>query len=241
MAPTPFIPAPASEGNQVRLLPSGKETFEAVLADIEGARERVWLETYIFKPDEVGLQLIQALVDAARRGCDVILLVDRFGAHALRDRHVQPLREAGGHAIWFNPLLALKPHSAKVTLFGAHRDHRKILVVDDHVAYTGGRNVGLEWVGGGPDSFYDVMVRIQGPAAPDFAGIFLETLDDTCDLERSLFAPAPASGDVPVRVLQLDLREREGQLDHALIYLIDDARHRLLQCNPYLTPQGPIL
>jgi cardiolipin synthase len=187
-----------------------------VLADIDGARTRVWLETYIFKPDAVGLQLIEALVAAARRGCDVVLLVDRFGAHALRDKHVQPLREAGGHAIWFNPLLALKPNSAKVSLFGAHRDHRKILVVDDAVAYTGGRNVGLEWVGAGPDSFYDVMVRIEGPAARDFASVFLETLHDTCDLDRSLFTAAPAAGDVPVRVLQLDLRERVGQLDHAL-------------------------
>jgi cardiolipin synthase len=101
--------------------------------------------------------------------------------------------------------------------------------------------VGLEYVGQGPDKFYDVMVRIQGPAAHDFARVFLETLDDTYDLARSLFPPAPPVGDVPVRVLQLDLRERVGQLDHSLVDLINGARERLMLSTPYLMPPGPIL
>jgi cardiolipin synthase len=237
----PFKAYPVTTGNSFRLLPSGRQTFEAVLADIEQARTRVWLETYIFVPDEVGQRVLDALVAAAERGCDVILLVDRFGAHSLRDKHVEPLRKAGGHAIWFNPLLALKPHSAKVSLFGAHRDHRKILVVDDRISYTGGRNVALEYVGAGPDSFYDVMVRIEGPATRDFASIFLETLFDTCDIKRDIFPAAPGEGDVDIRVLQLDLREHVGQLDHAIVDLIQGARDRLLLCTPYLIPPKPIL
>ena len=139
-----------THGNRLRLLPSGDETFRALLADIDAARTRVWLETYIFVPDAAGQQVLDALVRAARRGCDVILMVDRFGAHKLRDRHVQPLRDAGGHAFWFNPLFGLGREAKKVTPFGFHRDHRKILVVDDAVAYTGGRNVSMEWVGSGP-------------------------------------------------------------------------------------------
>jgi len=201
----------------------------------------VWLETYIFVPDEIGLEILQALVDAATRGCDVVLLVDRFGAHKLRDKHVKPLRTAGGVAIWFNPLLALKPNSAKVSVFGAHRDHRKILVVDDDIAYTGGRNVGLEYVGAGPDSFYDVMVRVEGPAARDFAAVFLETLTDTCDVDRQLFDAGAPAGEVSVRVLQLDLRERVGELDHALADLVAGAQERLLLSTPYLMPPAPLL
>jgi cardiolipin synthase len=230
-----------SAGNRLTLLPRGEQTLEAVVKDIDGAKTRVWLETYIFVPDAAGCRVLDALVRAARRGCDVILMVDRFGAYKLRDRHVRPLREAGGQAFWFNPLLALNRNSVKVTALGAHRDHRKILVVDDAVAYTGGRNVSMEWVGTGPGKFFDVMVRIEGPAARDFAVVFLDTLEDTTTLRRELWEPPPGTGDAPVEVLQLDLREKVGQLDQCICALVKETRERLLFCTPYLIPPRPIL
>ena len=82
---------------------------------------------------------------------------------------------------------------------------------------------------------------IQGPAARDFAAVFLETLRDTCKVDRPLFAAAEPAGDVPVRVLQLDLRERVGELDFALADLAAGAQERLLMSTPYLMPPAPIL
>lgn len=230
-----------STGNRVRLLPGSDEAFEALLADINGAQRRVWAELYIFIPDAAGLKVLEALERAARRGCDVVLLIDRFGAKALKDRHVEGLRRAGGVAYWFNPLFAFKPNSAKVTPFGMHRDHRKIVVVDEAVALAGGRNVGADWGGPGHAAFFDISVRIEGPAARDFAEVFLETLNDTTDVERELFEAAPGEGDARVRVLQLDLREKEGALDHAICELVADAREQILFCTPYFIPPAPIL
>jgi len=252
-----------SDGNALRLLPGGDETFAALLADIERATVRVWLECYIFVPDGAGRKFLVALRDAAARGCDVILLVDRFGSHALRERDVEPLCNAGGHAYWFNPFFGLRENAKKVTPFGIHRDHRKIMVIDDDVAYFGGRNVSMAWAGGGSgggglvgsgggsgivgssgakegEEFYDVMVRAEGPAARDFAAVFLETLDDTTDLRRDLFPAARGSGDARVEVLQLDLREKEGELDHAICDLIANASGTLLFCTPYFIPPRPI-
>jgi cardiolipin synthase A/B len=237
------MPHPLIPGNRVTLLPDGDETFEALLAAIGEATERVWIETYIFIPDQSGRRVLRALEDAARRGCDVLLLVDRFGAHALRDCDVAPLRAAGGYAAWFNPLLALRPHGRKVTPFGVQRDHRKIGVIDDDTAFIGGRNVSMEYDGlGDPDEeFHDVMVRIEGPAVRDLAAVFLQTLSVATPLRRALFPPAAPRGTAAVRALQLDLYEREGELDHALVALLQGAREEILFCTPYLIPPDHIL
>lgn len=232
------VPIPyATDGNRVELFTDGDEAHASIMAAIEAARHRVWVEVYIFEPDLTGMEVLGALERAARRGCDVILLIDRFGAKHLRDRHVEGLREAGGFAFWFNPLLALKPHSKKVTLFGVHRDHRKIVVVDDGIGYTGGQNVSLQWSGPGPVEFIDTMLRLEGPAVRGLAAVFLETLGDTAALWRELPDPAPAlEGGVRTAVHSLDLREKEGDLDRALVRLIQAARREVLFCTPYFIP-----
>src|SRR5690554_5803784 len=231
--PIPYVTA----GNRVRLFTNGDAAHQAIMADIDRARHRVWVEVYIFEPDHTGLETLDALTRAARRGCDVILLIDRFGAKRLRDRHVKALRAAGGAAFWFNPLLSLKPNSKKVTPFGVHRDHRKIVVVDDGIGYTGGQNVSLKWSGPGPNEFFDTMLRVEGPAVRGLGAVFLETLGDTATLWRELPHPAPAFEDgVRVAVHTLDLREEAGDLDHALVDLIDTAQREVLFCTPYFIP-----
>ena len=228
-------------GNRVTLFPDGAESLEEEIDKIAEARQRVWMETYIFEPDAAGLRVLGALRDAASRGVDVILVVDRFGSWRLRDRHVRPLREAGGVAAWFNPFFGLGPHGQKVTPAGLHRDHRKIFIVDDHTAFVGGRNISMDYGHGGDMTFYDVMVEIEGPVVRDLAEIFLETLEDTSEHRRPLFDAIEPAGDTPVRAMQLDLREEVGELDNALTTLVASARHELLFCTPYLIPPRPLL
>jgi cardiolipin synthase A/B len=235
------MPHPFTPGNRVTLLTDGTRTFELALDAIAGAKTRVWLEAYIFEPDEAGKRMLKELTDAASRGVDVILLVDRFGSYKLRDRHVRPLRAAGGVAAWFNPLFGVSSHGRKVSALGVHRDHRKILIVDDGPAFTGGRNVSMDYGGTGDDVFYDVMVAIEGPAVRELGLIFLETLDDTSDHTRELFAAPPPAGDTEVRALQLDLRERVGELDHAVVAMVAAAQGRVLFCTPYFIPPAPLL
>jgi cardiolipin synthase A/B len=238
-----LMPSPYVQGNLLTLFPDGDDTFLAMLAAVAAARERVWLETYTFEPDEAGLHILAALEGAARRGCDVILIVDRFGSMGLRDRHFRALRDAGGHAVWFNPLVGHRIRGRKVSLGGGHRDHRKIFVIDDDVAFCGGKNVSLDYtpIGLEDDAFFDVMVRVEGPLVRDLAAALLETLGDASDLARELFAAAPPAGDVPARALTLDRREKDFALDQALLDLVENVERELLFCTPYFLPPRPLL
>ncbi len=235
------MPRPYVAGNEVTLLADGTKTFERALAAIDDARERVWLETFIFEPDAAGMRVLLHLTRAARRGLDVILIVDRMGSRQLRDKHLREFREAGGHAVWFNTLLGVRKTGRKVTPLGMHRDHRKIFLVDDHTAFVGGRNVSMDYGGRGDDVFYDVMIEIRGPAVREVADVFLETLGDAAHLRRELFPPAEKLGEVDVRVLQLDLREEVSDLDRALLDLIQNAKHELRFCTPYLLPSPSVI
>ncbi|MBI3269918.1 MAG: PLDc N-terminal domain-containing protein, partial [Planctomycetes bacterium] len=128
--------APATLGNRADLLLDGKATFAALAEAIEAARDHVHLEYYIFRPDGVGRSLLERLERKARAGVEVRLLVDGVGSWSLAEADLEPLRKAGGRTAAFapvNPLL--RRWSLNL------RNHRKIVVVDGQVGFTGGVNV----------------------------------------------------------------------------------------------------
>lgn len=227
----------ASEGNRVRLLTEGDEALELFGEAVERARERVWLETYIFEPDATGQHVLEALTRAARRGCDVVLIIDRFGSKNLWPPHVRALRRAGGTVVWFNPLTGLGHSQRKVTPFALHRDHRKLVVIDDALALCGGRNVSLDYVGGGTDEFFDTVVAVRGPAVQGFAAAFADTLAQASPFRRDAGPlPPPLPGGVRADVLALDASRGVDTLDRALADLVVRAERRVLFVTPYLIP-----
>ncbi|MBI5070242.1 MAG: cardiolipin synthase B [Deltaproteobacteria bacterium] len=142
----------------VRVLDGGGEVYPAMLAAIEGARREVRLEVYAFALDAAGERFAAALGAAARRGVQVDLVVDGLGS-ALDGRSLQTLLEPAGVRVRiFNPLRA-------VFLGHFRRNHRKLLLVDDEVAYLGGVNVGDEYEGGGEvePGWADLAVELRGP------------------------------------------------------------------------------
>jgi cardiolipin synthase len=162
--------ADVSSGNRVSLLRDGPATFDAMVELIDGATTSVELETYIFRPDEVGRRVGDALMRAAKRGVEVRLLLDWFGLRGTSRAFLKPLRVAGVDVAIFNPLgfrrwLGLVP-----------RDHRKLLVIDSMVGITGGLNIGREWTTGilkrHRSAWRDTAVKIDGPAARDMLQAF---------------------------------------------------------------------
>ena len=162
--------ADVSSGNRVRLLRDGAETFDAMIALIDGARERVALEGYIFRDDDVGRRFARALGDAAGRGVAVRVLVDWVGRMGTPRRFFQGMRERGVDVCIFNPpgfrrWLGLVP-----------RDHRKLLVVDGRAGVTGGIGIGNEWRTGvlkrRGAPWRDTAVLVEGPAAYDMTQAF---------------------------------------------------------------------
>lgn len=123
----------------IRLLKNGKEAFPAMFTAIGGARTSLALEMYVVADDETGREFRSHLVDAARRGVSVMVLVDSLGSWALPDSFWDGLRSAGGMVRWFRQF--------KHGLF-LFRNHRKLLLVDNHAAYIGGFNVADEYYRG---------------------------------------------------------------------------------------------
>ncbi len=162
--------ADASGGNRVALLRDGPRTFEVMLDEIMTAEERVSLESYIFRDDDVGRLFSEALRAAAARGVRARVLTDGIGARDTPRRLWKELRAGGVEVRIFNPIgfhawLGLVP-----------RDHRKLLVVDGRVGITGGIGIGREWSDrervGKRARWRDTAVRIEGPAAADMDRAF---------------------------------------------------------------------
>lgn len=159
----------ASTGNQTQMFCDGDCMFEAMWTIIGAARRRVLLEMYIFEPDRVGLRTLELLTDAAKRGCEVRVLLDAVGSSGIADAHVQTLRDSGGIVEFFNPL---RPLARRRSLL--QRDHRKIVVVDDEVGYCGGMNVSEDYAGTkyGNGRFRDCQIMVRGPAVRDLTLVF---------------------------------------------------------------------
>ena len=162
--------ANVSSGNRVHLLHDGPETFDAMIGLIDGARDSVALEAYIFRSDEVGVRFATALKEAAARGVGVRVIMDGIGMLGTAHSYLRDLRQHGVEVRVFN-----RP-GIKLWLGLIPRDHRKLLVVDDMAGVTGGVGIGREWMTGvqrhGRSRWRDTALRIEGPAALDMGDAF---------------------------------------------------------------------
>ncbi len=163
-----FLNLPVLRGGQATLLENGDAFYPAMLEAIQGARESVNFEVYIFVPDEVGRRFLDAFKERARAGVEVRVLVDAFGSHTLRKRDRDDLREAGVRIERFRPL-ALRN---LVRIY--RRTHRRAIVVDGRVAFTGGAAVSKKWIGNvrNTHEWRDSMTRVTGPLVSGIQSAF---------------------------------------------------------------------
>ena len=194
--------APLLDGNAVELLIDAAANYEAWLKAIRGAQQRVLLENYIVRDDEVGCAFRDALVDRARAGVLVAVVIDWFGCigHSRRPFWA-PLRAAGGRVRVFNPPRLGEP-------FGwIGRDHRKLLVVDGVHGFLSGLCISAKWLGNPARNvppWRDTGVAIRGPAVSELEVAFLQSWD-TIGSAMEAFSPVPepveAAGSVALRVI----------------------------------------
>ena len=131
-----------SNDNEIELFFNGEDKFRALLNSIKNAKNYIHMEYYIFKGDDIGKNVIEALAQKAREGLEVKLLVDGMGGRFLRKNLTKILTEAGGEIQFFYP-----PFIPIVNVRINYRNHRKICIVDGKEAYLGGFNVGNEYLG----------------------------------------------------------------------------------------------
>jgi cardiolipin synthase len=158
------------EGNTYDVLVNGDQVFPAMLEAIGSAKERISFETYIYDKGRVGDQFTDALESAARRGVTVNVILDALGTGSMEKSHLERLQKAGCHIVNFNPTAWYSLEELN------YRTHRKILVVDGSVAFTGGVGVADHWQGHAqdPQHWRDTHVRIAGPIARLLEAAFYE-------------------------------------------------------------------
>ena len=164
-----------THGNQFDILTNGDQIFPAMLEAINGAKRRISLETYIYDKGGVADQFTAALEAAARRGVRVNVVVDAVGASSMPDEHKQRLKQAGCHIAEFNSPTWYSLEEVN------YRTHRKILVVDGEIGFTGGVGFADHWLGNAQDKEHwrDTQVRMRGPIVRLLEGGFYENFVET--------------------------------------------------------------
>jgi cardiolipin synthase A/B len=229
---------PARPGNAVTVYHDTEKAFAALLDDIGQARQYVHLEYFILRSDATGERLFQLLTRKAKEGVEVRLLFDALGSLHLKDRVLRPLREAGGQVAAFLPLNPL--HSLiRINL----RNHRKITVVDGRVGFTGGMNIGDEYLGKSPRLGYwrDAFLRVEGPGVTDLQRVFSEDWEFTRKetlAEEKYAPPQPDAGTVCVQIADSGPDQEVNTIREIYFLAIINARRRLWIASPYLVPDS---
>lgn len=233
--------------NAVELLIDGAATYDAIGEAIDGARHHVYAEYYLIRPGATADWLRDRLVAAARRGVEVKLLIDGYGSFWVTRRYVRSLRQGGVEVAFFLParMLLLQPMNL--------RNHRKIVVVDGKVGFTGGINIGDEYRGEAAP-WRDTHVRIRGPAVARLADVFAEDWHfatkqgiphyDPPKEETEEADPGEAKGEATVAIVRSgpDLEGPAREAIHRLFFTaITLARSRVYVTTPYFIPDRSIL
>lgn len=228
-----LLGADATGGNRYEVLSNGDQIFPSMLAAITNAKRRISFETYIFEAGAVGDQFVQALDAAVRRGIAVSLVIDAMGSNRVPRKTLQRMRDAGvqigafGRPSWY----ALEELN--------YRTHRKILVVDGAIGFTGGVGVADHWQGHAEDREHwrDTMVRIEGPLARLMEGAFYENFIETHGPVTPAIDPAGTIDPPTPRDSAFILRSSPtgGSNDLKRLYLlaIGAAVRTLDICTPY--------
>jgi cardiolipin synthase len=167
---TSAVNAPSMTGGSARLLNNGVEIFPAMLEAIRGARHSINFMVYIWEPGKVSDRMFDALTERARAGVEVRMMLDGFGAHSTPQDRIRELEEAGGRVRFFNPA-----KWGRLTAF-YKRNHRRAIIVDGKVAFTGGAAVSDVWLGDAQDEDHwrDTMVEVRGCLATNLQSSFVQ-------------------------------------------------------------------
>ncbi|RPD85313.1 cardiolipin synthase [Luteimonas sp. 100069] len=229
---------PATSSAEVTLLVDGAAKYTAVLADIARAEHHVHLEYYIYEPDHTGAALRDALVERARAGVRVRVLLDFVGSSASR-RFFTPLLEAGGELAWFHPMRFGRFWQRPWTNL---RTHRKIVIIDGRIGYTGGMNIADQQDERlRSDAYRDLHMRLVGKSVRVLQLVFAEDWayatgqrDFLAEVKRQ--TPPADAGPIRTQVLTSGPDSNWEAIHRAHVGAIHSAKTRVWMTTPYFVP-----
>lgn len=226
--------------NRIQVLIDAAKTFDEIEAAIRGAKSSVHLEYYIWQPDRLGTEIRDLLIAKAREGVKVRFLYDTIGSGRLTHRFLQPMRDAGIRVATFVPGQSLRERWS-INL----RSHRKIVIVDGLVGFTGGMNVGDEYLGLDPffGQWRDTHLRLQGPTVLQLQEVFAIDWNFATgeELEAGAFAAPAELGNHRAQVIACG-PETDDYPMHALMFAaISRAERQVTLSTSYFVPTPPLV
>ena len=244
--------SPLVAGNKVTLLIDGAATYAAMFEAIQNAKNFINFETFIFEDDEVGKRFSDLLIRKSAEGVQVNLIYDSFGSSNTPVSFFQRLRDGGVQVLEFNPVNPWKVLAGRKWSL-RHRDHRKILVVDGAIAFTGGVNISAVYSGSSAvryrrekkdEPWRDTHIRIEGPAALRLQWLFMKTWERQKGptlANRDYFPYVKQAGDTLVRVVGSLPGESNRLIFMMYIAAITHAENSIYLTTPYFVPDDQLL
>ncbi len=225
-------------GNRLTLLWEPGQALDSMLAAVASAQDTIHLETYIFKSDRTGHEFAERLVERARAGVRVRVIIDSLGSMDINPVVLTHLRNAGVQLLEYHPVAPWRPRWS-----WGRRSHRKILVVDGRVGFTGGVNISDHHrpVADGGQGWHDAHVRVEGPAAFELERLFrMVWFRETQRWFTSVGHPERAPGTARVWVAGNQEFLNRYQIRFAYLHVLRAAQFEVLIANAYFIPDRGI-
>ena len=229
---TPFAP-----GNRLDIYNNGDQFYPVMMDAISQAKESITIEAYIYWAGHVGRLFADALATKAREGVPVKILLDSLGSSTIGSEILEALESSGCIVKWYRPL-----HWYTINRIN-HRTHRKSLIIDGCVGFTGGAGIADHWMGNAEDEHHwrDIQIRVQGPAVislqTGFAHNWLETTNEL--VSGAIYYP-PLQNVGSLRVQNILSSPETGSSTIRIMYYLSIvcARKSILIANPYFIPDA---
>jgi cardiolipin synthase len=227
---------------EVEIFLDGDAAYASILAAVEAAKQHIHLEYYIWEPDQIGTQLRDLLIARAQAGVKVRLVLDASGSHHVHARFLAPLRAAGVEFAWFNPI-RLRTLRLRRPDF---RTHRKIVVCDGRVGFTGGMNItDSHSAARAKDYWRDTHMRLTGAAVWPLQRLFMEdwnfAASASCPVNDETFPAARSEGTHLVQVLGSGPDSDAFAIHKSFFTAINQSTRRLWITTPYFVPDEPLV
>ena len=234
-----------SDGNDCELITDGNQLLDMMIEDIRKAEKSIYAEYFIVKNDETGKRFIQELTNKAREGLSVKFLIDTQGSRSIGKHALKDYIEAGGQIGYFFPS-RLSKIGIRVGLNLNYRNHRKIVIIDETTAYTGGYNIGEEYVDKSPKfgHWRDSHVRIRGEAVKELLGRFV--LDWRFTTREEMKIPISVNihdrvGSKGIQIVNCGPESPHQEIKRAFMKMITTSKESVFIQSPYFVPDQSII
>jgi cardiolipin synthase len=237
--------------NEIKIYYKGKELFENILKDIDQAKDHIHLEYYIFKDDVIGKKIINKLIEKAKQGIEVKVIADKMGSVDLKKKTIKKMRKNGVDFVFYSYVLA--PFLKVINTMMNYRNHRKIIVIDGEIGYTGGFNIGDEYIESKEfGEWQDTHLRITGDFVYGLQATFLDDFNrikeimkdkffELQNLQRYFPEHSENLQDLKMQLIKSGPDSDNPAIMEGIMKMISIAKKNIYITTPYFIPTDQIL